>query len=186
MFEIRRHPTLGSRFDLAGLCDVKGLKTAVEVGTDRGLFAREFLRRWHGAMLWCVDSYEAYPEFPWDRSGDLALAVAVLGPHADRVRLIRARSAEVVTWFGRVLGFPLDIDFVYIDAAHTTVDALQDLEAWWPIVRPGGILAGHDFDERHTPGVVEAVTEFARKHDLLVSLTSDFNQPRSFVIEKEI
>jgi predicted O-methyltransferase YrrM len=36
-------------------------------------------------------------------------------------------------------------DFVYIDARHDYASALEDIRDWWPKVRRGGILAGHDY-----------------------------------------
>lgn len=45
---------------------------------------------------------------------------------------------------------------MYVDARHDRKGVLADLEAWWPKVRPGGILAGHDFTTQeiwgHGPG----------------------------------
>lgn len=38
------------------------------------------------------------------------------------------------------------LDFVWIDASHDTQSVHDDLEAWYPKVKPGGILAGHDAD----------------------------------------
>lgn len=183
MFELIRSELVGGRVDLAGLCNVLGLKTAVEVGTDRGIFAADFLSRWNGDMLYCVDSWQPYPEMPWDRAGDLALAVTVLAPYARKVRLILADSREVVKWFGVVDGFPTSIDFAYIDAAHTYEEAKSDIEAWWPVVRHGGVLAGDDFDSLH-PGVMRALEEFARYADLPVRLTTDYNRGPSWYMEK--
>ena len=37
-------------------------------------------------------------------------------------------------------------DLVYIDASHNYLDVLHDIEAWWPKIKPGGLLAGHDYD----------------------------------------
>ena len=37
------------------------------------------------------------------------------------------------------------LDFVYIDARHDFCAMMEDLEAYWPLVAPGGILAGHDY-----------------------------------------
>jgi len=51
------------------------------------------------------------------------------------------------------------IDFVFVDANHTKESVRQDLEAWWPKIKPGGTLAGHDYD-RHWPDVVAAVDEY--------------------------
>jgi len=47
--------------------------------------------------------------------------------------------------------------FVFIDAAHHKSGVLLDLNAWWPKIKTGGMMAGHDFD---CPGVCEAVYEF--------------------------
>eukprot|EP00933_Yihiella_yeosuensis_P061485 TRINITY_DN64300_c0_g1_i2.p1 TRINITY_DN64300_c0_g1~~TRINITY_DN64300_c0_g1_i2.p1 ORF type:complete len:370 (-),score=68.63 TRINITY_DN64300_c0_g1_i2:75-1184(-) len=37
------------------------------------------------------------------------------------------------------------IDLVYVDADHKWWSVVQDIAAWWPKVRPGGIMMGHDF-----------------------------------------
>ena len=37
------------------------------------------------------------------------------------------------------------LDFVYIDARHDYCAMTEDLLAYWPLVAPGGILAGHDY-----------------------------------------
>jgi hypothetical protein len=174
---------VGGRTDLARLANRKGLKRAVEVGTDRGIFARDFLQLWNGEMLYCVDTWQSYVEMPWDRSGDYDFAVGLLLPFANRVRIVKSESLEVAKYFGKVDGFPVDIDFVYIDAAHDFVSATQDIKAWWPIVREGGILAGDDFDDEHS-GVKEAVIQFANLFDLRVYLTTDYDRGPSWYIEK--
>jgi predicted O-methyltransferase YrrM len=46
------------------------------------------------------------------------------------------------------------LDFVFIDAAHDLESVTKDIAAWWPKVREGGLLAGHDIDQ---PGVESAV-----------------------------
>lgn len=40
-------------------------------------------------------------------------------------------------------------DFIYIDADHSYNGAKQDINCWWPKVRQGGVMAGHDYCERH-------------------------------------
>ena len=37
------------------------------------------------------------------------------------------------------------LDFVFIDADHETEGVTQDIEHWWPKVKIGGYLAGHDY-----------------------------------------
>lgn len=50
------------------------------------------------------------------------------------------------------------IDLVYIDANHVYDDVLADIAAWLPKVRPGGVIAGHDFTTE-IPDVIRAVTD---------------------------
>jgi hypothetical protein len=54
------------------------------------------------------------------------------------------------------------LDFVYIDACHRYKKVKQDILAWLPKVKNGGVLAGHDYDPAH-PGVVRAVEEIFGK-----------------------
>lgn len=61
------------------------------------------------------------------------------------------------------------LDFVFIDAAHDSPSVLRDLEAWWPKVKDGGILAGHDFD---WPSVERAIKPWAELHGLTVDRAS--------------
>ena len=49
------------------------------------------------------------------------------------------------------------LDFVFIDASHEYEDVLDDIKAWLPKIKEGGILAGHDYG---FGDVNKAVNEF--------------------------
>jgi len=67
---------------------------------------------------------------------------------------------------------PHSFDWVYIDAAHDYQSVTDDITAWWPLVRPGGWLAGHDYLDRAPDyGVKRAVDRFAGDRDLEVGVT---------------
>jgi len=53
-------------------------------------------------------------------------------------------------------------DFIYIDADHAYEAVKKDLENWFPKLRPGGIIAGHDYTDDFFVeiGVIKAVDEF--------------------------
>ena len=54
------------------------------------------------------------------------------------------------------------LDFVFIDASHEYEDVKADIIAWLPKIKPGGILAGHDYyigEFDYFPGVKKAVNE---------------------------
>lgn len=52
-------------------------------------------------------------------------------------------------------------DAIYIDGAHDYVSVRRDLEVYWPLLRPGGLMFGDDYAS-YAPGVIRAVDEFAR------------------------
>lgn len=174
-----------TREDFGAWCSRNGLLRVVEVGVDRGIFARDFLRTWkNGYWYLGIDSYLPYPEMPWDRTADYWTACMNL--HADsRVKLIRERSPEVVGVFAKInLGMFHDFqaDFVYIDGAHDYESVRADITAWWPCLSACGVLAGHDFEDEHE-GVKRAVMEFAEAQAREIYLTSD--SPRSWYLRKE-
>lgn len=167
-----------NRIDFAEVCNARGIIRAVEVGTDRGIFARDFLQKWHGEMLVCVDPWEPYPHMPHNRLGDMLIAAAVLAPFADRVRLMKCTSedgSKTLAWWKP--------GFVYIDGGHDYEDVKRDIACWWPLVANGGILAGHDYC-REGVGVRRAVDEFVAAHGLRLQLTDDHNSPASWWVEK--
>lgn len=50
------------------------------------------------------------------------------------------------------------LDMIFIDAAHDYTSVKRDLLAWYPKLKVGGILSGHDYSLKFF-GVVEAVNE---------------------------
>jgi hypothetical protein len=37
------------------------------------------------------------------------------------------------------------LDYVYVDARHDFCGCLSDIELFWPKLRGGGVMAGHDY-----------------------------------------
>lgn len=81
-------------------------------------------------------------------------------------------------------------DWMYIDTDHSYKVTKQELELWYPKVKQGGIIAGHDFiignwNGMIRYGVIEAVQEFCIKYNWeMVYLTAEFHQAPSFAIKK--
>lgn len=70
---------------------------------------------------------------------------------------------------------PDPVDFVFIDADHRYGPVLDDCCAWWPKVKPGGWIGGHDYGQHETgPEVVRAVDHFASMHGLQVETDAFF------------
>lgn len=56
--------------------------------------------------------------------------------------LIHAESTVGATYFADA-----SIDYCFIDASHDKPSVIADLTAWLPKVKPGGIIAGHDYNQ---------------------------------------
>ena len=57
-------------------------------------------------------------------------------------------------------------DLIYIDAGHAEREVFMDIDAFWPVLRTGGIMIGDDFS---WPEVQRAVHRFARLQKLEVT-----------------
>lgn len=88
--------------------------------------------------------------------------------------LVEVRRSPSVEEAGRWREAGRQADIVMIDADHEYAHVRADLAAWWPRVRPGGVLMGHDYSPACAcPGVVRAVDEFARDKGLAVEAEAD-------------
>ena len=63
-----------------------------------------------------------------------------------------------------------EADIVFIDALHDYDSVYEDIRLWWPRVRVGGMLCGHDFNHQW-PGVERAVADSFNL--MQVGVTSD-------------
>lgn len=131
-----------SRADLGRiLSDLNLVGEAVEVGVYRGEFSTMFLSKWHGRMLHCIDPWEVTPYFTGNRQDDFERARRKLDfLHPQRWKPMKATSPGATSSFADG-----SLDFVYIDADHNYQPVLEDLGAWWPKLKTGGMMAGHDF-----------------------------------------
>jgi hypothetical protein len=125
------------------------LGCGVEVGVKEGEFSETILRHWRGHHLISVDPWrEDAPEHYADPANVpqaqhetfYQTAVRRLAPFGARSSIWRTTSLEAAQRIPRA-----SLDFVYIDARHDYASVLEDLEAWFDRVRPGGIIAGHDY-----------------------------------------
>jgi hypothetical protein len=163
---IKRVP---SRDELPALLNARGLLgRGAEIGVKLGNYSDELLSNWRGEELVSIDPWlSADPEEYVDRSNVsqdeferyYEQARERLAPHGSRSSIWRMTSVEAAAQVD-----DHSFDFVYIDARHDYDSVLEDLDAWCTKVRPGGILAGHDYVDGDLPQgefyVKSAVDEF--------------------------
>lgn len=142
----------------------------VEVGCAEGLYSMD-IYRWGVSHLYLVDLWESHPEFPGDAGSDQKWHNAnynnVFKNLGDKpeVKILRGPSV------GMAARCPDDFfDLVYIDACHSYECVMNDLKAWYPKIKKGGIMAFHDYEMDQDYGVKRAVTEFCNNTNIPIHL----------------
>lgn len=59
------------------------------------------------------------------------------------------------------------VDVAFLDADHSRAGFERDVEAWWPKIRSGGLLCGHDYNPGF-PDVIAVVDERFPNRELVV------------------
>lgn len=148
-----------------------------EVGCAYGANAGMILSQWHGTNLYMIDPWSKRPEGEYlEPTNDTAnfegwyADCQALAKQYEIVSLLRMPSIE-----GAKLFAGNQLDWVYIDGAHDYRNVLADLDAWWPKVKPGGVVAGHDFynntEPPHYCEVEKAVRRWFEERNLSFTVT---------------
>lgn len=145
-------------------------KLAVEVGTWTGRSAEAILQGMDDGgtdgVLICVDHFQgspgnmAYGRWVEDEEGREKVKAAwrerlakwgepwqhYAGTHC---LLWEMESADAAKEFGKgdCWSFSRDAaDFIFLDGDHLVPAVQRDIDLWWPLVRSGGFLCGHDYN----------------------------------------
>ena len=153
------------RETLADLFRELEFKAGAEIGVKRGDYSAMLCERNPQATIYGVDPYKQYDDYPdvvyQDGFDSWRVDMKVRMAPYPNFRPIKKFSMVAVKQFE-----PGSLDFVYIDANHTLRYVTEDIVEWAKVVRPGGIVAGHDYSLNKPHGeaphvqVVEAVNAY--------------------------
>lgn len=150
------------------------LKTGAEIGVAFGGHAEALLKNTGIIKLHGVDPYlhrDGYDDpmnFSQSQFDSLYnYTINRLSLFGDRYSHIRKESIVAVK------DICDEIDFVYIDAEHSYNGVYTDICTWFPKIRIGGLIAGHDYGHSNFPGVKQAVDEFFRRFDWKVNVEEE-------------
>jgi len=163
--------------------------TGAEIGVSRGRHAHRILKTWNGKMLLLVDAWRKYPEKQDETRKRLKI-------YKDRCKVIHKPSIEAAKEISNE-----SLDFCFIDVGHSYEAVKEDINAWWPKMRKGGLFCGHDYSINEdiwlanllypSPshprlkvfppqyrGVQLAVDEFVAAENLVVHIDVESNQKK--------
>lgn len=156
----------------------------VEVGVYRGETSKKLLEAFPELKLSMVDRWSPpmnEKDMPWLMSGDSCARLT----EDEHLANYRFAIDSTIEYQDRRIVFGMDSvraaqafrfrsqDFVFLDDDHSYEGVMASIRAWWPKVRIGGILAGHDYNHprnnRNAFGVNRAVDGFAEETDTIVN-----------------
>jgi len=144
------------------------IEVGAEVGVWKGELSRDLLRSFPGLFLHMIDLWETTEDnismHDKDRAEGImqdAMDAANKNTEDDswRRNLVKGLSTDVALVYPNLV-----FDFIFVDADHFYENVRKDINAWWPKIQEGGVMAGHDYngmgDKRKGWGVKRAVDEF--------------------------
>ena len=154
----------------------------IEVGTWKGKSAITFgkhLKSTNGQLL-CIDTWLGAPEFyTWGINGD------------ERGKSLKWKDGYPTVYYtfltnifyheleNTIIPFPISseqaadvlvyyqitADAVYVDGSHEENSVYNDIQHFWDLLNPGGIIFGDDYND-YWIGVKKAVTKFVKTNNL--------------------
>jgi len=172
----KRYPSMMNEVDAAAISQLAGLiapnGVAVEVGSRLGGTAKNILDHAPSIKrLYCIDPewgmaqgngmsdpalYNLVTDWQLDGYASCRqFAEQMLQPYAN-VRLLSMASPYDLAWWNE------PVDFFFEDATHYNPVLSDNLAFWVPLVKQGGIIAGHDYNY-HWPEVEREVDQLRDK-----------------------
>ena len=120
-----------------------GFTTGAEIGVSKGNYAKVLCHGIPNLKLYCVDPWQTYKGY--SEINDQAVMGDIFEQAKKKLagfncKIIRKTSMEAVKNFE-----PNSLDFVFIDGNHDFEYVINDIISWMKVIRPGGILYGHDY-----------------------------------------
>ena len=139
------------------------VRSIAEIGVFRGESSKLFRLVFPKASLFLIDPWKpdasyltpeaapiSYNAEDYEEAYRLVQAQFQNDPDTTILRQGSLQAAGLV---------PDELDLVFIDGDHSYEAVKQDIALWAPKVRPGGIVAGHDYCYQYFPQVIRAVNE---------------------------
>ncbi|KKM96434.1 hypothetical protein LCGC14_1178130 [marine sediment metagenome] len=149
---------------MKNIFDGKLVKGA-EIGVERGRNSKSILKELNIEKLYLIDPWINYEEIDnnWTNIDENYKYVLREFEKNKKVEIIKYYSDYAVNLF------KMDsLDFVYIDANHSYEYVYQDISIWFPKVKKGGVIAGHDILLKNNTyyEVLEAVKNFCYRNNI--------------------
>lgn len=144
-------PVIRTRSDLPAIVSAEGFRTGAELGVQRGEFSRSLLSKWPDVTRFHLVDLWAYQHNYVDLA-NVDNSTQEDNYQATRLNLAAWDAKKILRWHrsstkdaAPLIAAEGKLDFIYVDARHDYCGLYEDLELYWPLLMPGGLMAGHDY-----------------------------------------
>ena len=149
---------------MANLITKEKSKTIAEIGVFEGSLTytilnnpinKKFIEQYYAIDIW--DITPGWTKLPKEEWEEIYKEFYKKSIEYQNLNILRKLSIDAATHFSE--GY---FDLVFIDACHLYEYVKEDINAWYPLVKSGGILCGHDYKvvwAKRNWGVIQAVDE---------------------------
>jgi len=162
---------MGTKVTKPALSQLKGRSNLIgaEIGVASGIHAACFLSELDIDMVYLIDPYIAYKNgygnIGLERAAETENNASIkLDKYKHKIRWIKEKSADAAKFIA-----DNSLDFVYIDGNHSYESVVEDILLYFPKVKKGGLLSGHDYGFKT---VKKAVDEFINEQGLKLHIIS--------------
>lgn len=132
------------------------LKVGVEIGVKRGENIKKVLQACPNFHFYAVDCWDPKLQYINWAKGAQSVNEKFFNKlnrtYPDRITKLKGYSAEMSKMIG-----DNSVDLIFVDGDHSFEGCTADIELWYPKLKLGGFIAGHDYGHERFPGVKQAV-----------------------------
>ncbi len=168
--------------------ELKLIDRGAEIGVQSGKHSQILRDTWKGKELYLIDRWKYDSDnkdvanVADEKQKKLYMSVVEKFIDDNSVQIIRKDSIEASKQFPDEY-----FDWIYLDADHSYEGCANDLKAWYPKLKKGGVFAGHDYLDGEliggSFGVKSAVDDFISDKEVSLYLTEE-NTIRSWYFVK--
>lgn len=147
--KIRLLQRVPHRDDLPNVMEILNFTAGAELGVYDGGNALNIMKKWKSCSRFIlVDLWAHQDENYHDTSNheqsqhnaNLELTKKRMANYSNQVIFIQNYTTKAALQVDDE-----SLDFIYVDARHDYCGVRDDIQSWWPKLKQGGVMAGHDY-----------------------------------------
>jgi Methyltransferase domain len=145
----------------------------IEIGVAGGEHSLSLLETLNIKKLYCIDPYSLYENY-FEGKTHFGIDQAPLDVTEMSAHKLLQNYQDKIVWIKNLSQDATHlilekVDFVYIDGNHAEDFVTDDIDNYYPLVKKGGVIGGHDFYngfQSEHDGVISSVMKFCVKNNL--------------------